>query len=270
MATYNVTVYNLSPAEKQFALFCELPQVNPAPAEGKPFANAFAVGRPASNDGQPTTFNVTTKAYACCGYQEISENTIVSSSDNTQVDLNGKNDVATMKILDGGPSFTSPNNSGAADGTFTVKVPSYAQEQYREFRSWTGNSIYFYTGTDNLGIFQRMSGAAMATLRQAETLFVPPVAVQIIPAGSASPPAGQQTQMLLLLSSLLLNIMWLGVHTSPARQSTYQRLEQQSSSTLPIKVANSMPRLHWTARIHGALPPFLHLSQSPETRRRRS
>jgi hypothetical protein len=130
MATYNVTVYNSSPAEKQFALFCELPQVNPAPAEGKPFANAFAVGRPASNDGQPTTFNVTTKAYACCGYQEISENTIVSSSDNIQVELNGQNDVATMKITDGGPSFTSPNHSGAADGTFNVNVPSYAQEKY--------------------------------------------------------------------------------------------------------------------------------------------
>jgi hypothetical protein len=142
MSNYNIYVTNNSGSVQSYYVVCEVPKItNLSGTSPKPFGVIYIASVPIQGDGSTYTFTFGYDIFACCGYQQLQDGTIVSTIDNAAMDLNGvQNNIANMVINNGGPGF-AVSSPGAESGTFEIIVPNYDSTNYR--KSPKNNVIQF-------------------------------------------------------------------------------------------------------------------------------
>lgn len=150
MSSFNIYVTNNSNVSQAYYLMYHVPGITTNYGESpKTYSVVFSASFTIQGDGSTYRFTVPCSYFACCGSEDLQQGPIISTIDNTPMNLDGEQDnIAEMVVVNGGPGFTT-SDSGAEAGTFEIAVPSYDSKTYRTsynprsthiFPSWARNS----------------------------------------------------------------------------------------------------------------------------------
>lgn len=211
MSNYNIYVTNNNNTgnAQTYYLICENPTITSSyDISPRPYSAIYIASVPIQGDGSTYTFSFGFDIFACCGYQQLQNGTIISTIDNTPMYMNGIQDnIANMIIANGGPGF-AVSSVGPKAGTFEITVPDYDSTKYRKsldikcFRLW----LHWHR-TNSLLPFQPRSGVVLV----GQTLFIAPPrrrVVQIMLCLESEPVLAGQHNLVQIRLPLTLYSSW--------------------------------------------------------------
>ena len=133
MANYTIKVKNQSTKLHEFLLFSSLPSLSEN--VGDPYTNVWVKSVNVSYPNGRAEFDITVEDFAVCGTTKkpLAIGMVVSTSDHLPVTLKGAESgrMGIIKVVDGGPGFSSPPGTTNVAHSFGISVEPYDSIAYR-------------------------------------------------------------------------------------------------------------------------------------------